>query len=259
MAPISAILLLVALVASFLCAQKAALLVFRLSQRLPEGHIANKSVPFVDFQNLPLINNPLYDKVARKFHSRKQAEELQRAMPEAIRLLCISLESGSSLEMGLRYAANNSSEPLAGELRRTVWDLEAGQGFDESLDNLRQRTGSSEIAFLAVAMEIQHQSGGNLGPILDNLAALLKQTSELKADLRTKTAQGRLSSRIVAIMPFLLVGVLSMFSPGYLVSFFSSALGVCLLILALIFEAVGVVLVRRCLTVDFTADFEEAV
>lgn len=90
------------------------------------------------------------------YRHRKRVEALEQGMPEVLRLLCTALESGSSLVMALRYAADNCSEPLAGELKRTVWDLEAGQGFDEALEKLRQRTGGSEFAYLAVAMEIQH-------------------------------------------------------------------------------------------------------
>lgn len=193
------------------------------------------------------------------YRHRKRVEALEQGMPEVLRLLCTALESGSSLVMALRYAADNCSEPLAGELKRTVWGLEAGQGFDEALEKLRQRTGGSEFAYLAVAMEIQHQSGGSLTDILESVAGLLQQTAELKDDLRTKTAQGRLSSRIVTIMPFALLAILSVFSPGYLTGFLSSPLGVCLFVLALLFEAAGIVLVRRALAVDFSVDLEEAV
>lgn len=180
-------------------------------------------------------------------------------MPELLRLLCIALDSGSSLVMALRYAADNCDEPLAGELKRTVWDLESGQGFDEALEKLRGRTGGSEFAYLAVAMEIQHQSGGSLTTILQNVSTLLQQAAELKGDLRTKTAQGRLSSRIVALMPFALLGILSVFSPGYLTGFLASPLGICLFALAMLLEATGILLVRRALAIDFTVDLEEMV
>ena len=161
--------------------------------------------------------------------------------------------------MALRYAADNCDDPLAGELKRTVWDLEAGQGFDEALENLRARTGGSEFAYLAVAMEIQHQSGSSLTNILENVSTLLQQSAELKEELRTKTAQGRLSSRIVALVPFVLLGILSIFSPGYLVEFLSSPLGICLFALAMLLEVAGVLLVRRALAIDFTVDLEGAV
>lgn len=258
MASIGAGLLLTGIIATFLSVKSLALLAAGPLARTWNDAKEHKNAPLALLQEA-LGNNKLYAKARRTFARRKHDDALQAAAPEAIRLLCISLESGSSLALALRYAANNCSEPLASELKRAVWDLEAGQSFNKALEGLRQRTGGTEFAYLAVAMEIQHQSGGSLAPILDNVASLLKQSSELKEELRTKTEQGRLSSRIVAVMPFLLLAVLSVFSPGYLSTFFSSPLGFCLLILALALELIGIVLVRRCLAIDFTLDFEEAV
>lgn len=201
--------------------------------------------------SLSIVSKPL-----RRWRDGRRAEEIQNEMPEVLRLMCIALESGSSMTAAIRYAAENSEGVLSRELERAVWDLEAGQGFNEALEKLRSRTGGSEFAFLAVAMEIQHQSGGSMADILDNVSSLLKQSSDLKTDLRTKTAQGRLSSRIVALMPFILLAVLSLFSPGYLGDFLASPLGVCLFAVALLLELLGVVLVRRALSVDCSAGLE---
>lgn len=256
MAAFSALCLLASLVTAFACARHSALVladcggiwqVFAPSRR---HHLLK------EMQERLLRVAPLAS-VLEKTRERKRTDEYQRIMPEVLRLLCIALESGASLVMALRYAANNCDEPLASELKRTVWDLEAGQGFDEALEKLRARMGGAEFAYLAVAMEVQHQSGGSLSTILESVSALLQQTTELREDLRTKTAQGRLSSRIVAIMPFALLAILSVFSPGYLTGFLSSPMGICLFALALLFECTGVVLVRRALTVDFTVDLEE--
>lgn len=257
MAAISAILLTCALGASFACAYgvaRAASTTSGLRQALSATQVRLVAERVRDHA---LSRGPIAAACART-RERRHAEELQRGMPEVLRLLCTALESGASLVMALRYAAENCDEPLAGELKRTVWDLEAGQGFDEALEKLRMRTGGSEFAYLAVAMEIQHQSGGSLTDVLESVAGLLQQTAELKDELRTKTSQGRLSSRIVTVMPFVLLALLSLLSPGYLANFLGSPLGICLFVLALMFEAVGILLVRRALAIDFAVDLEEA-
>lgn len=258
MAPISACLLIIGLVATFMSVRRISSLALRGLERSLASK-GGREGGLLSAAKDALGNNRLYARATRFHEKRKRKEAIQLAMPEAIRLLCVSLESGSSLENGLRYAASNCPEPLSSELKRAVWDIEAGHSFDSALEDLRHRTDDAEFAFLSVAMEIQHRSGGSLTPILDNLATLLKQSSELKEDLRTKTEQARLSSRIVAIMPFLLLGVLSLLSPGYLSAFFGSALGMCLLVLALAFELLGIILVRRCLAIDFSVDYEEAI
>lgn len=257
MAALSAMLLLAGLTCSFCCAYRLAGLAMRSCALRPAVLLERRHELLAHARERMGAFEPLA-RLSGSMRQRRRAARMEKALPEALRLLCISLESGASLVQALRYAADHCAEPLAGELKRTVWDLEAGHGFDEAIASLRERTGSPEFAFLAVAMEMQHQSGGSLSAILDSTSALLKQSSDLKEELRTKTSQGRLSSRIVALMPLVLVGLISLFSPGYLLSFFSSPLGACLLAMALVLEIAGVVLVRRSLSVDFGVDLEEA-
>lgn len=258
MGAISALALLGCLVLTFSCAYLGITLLLDFgSPRLPASR-AQVTAHAREMLLKTLSASP-GARIISRMHEKRRADELQREMPGVLRLLCIALESGSSLPAALRYAAQNSTGALADELNRTVWDLDAGHGFDEALERLRERTGGSEFAFLAVAMEIQHQSGGSLSDILKNVSDLLRQTSELKDDLQTKTAQGRLSSRIVALMPFALLVILSLLSPGYLSGFLSSPLGICLFVFALLLEVLGCVLVRRALSVDFSVDLEGAI
>lgn len=255
MGAISAIILLGCLSASFACARQLVVLLFDLNARhgLPNREHIRQVVR--DRCHM-IISAPLPGRFLKRSREQRRAEELRREMPNVLRLLSIALESGSSISTALRYAANNSSGALADELKRSIWDIDAGQGFDEALEKLRNRTGGSEFAFLATAMEIQHRSGGSLADILDNVSEMLKQSSELEEDLQTKTAQGRLSSRIVALMPFALLAILSFFSPGYLGGFLASPLGACLFITACLLELLGFFLVRRALVIDFSADLE---
>lgn len=257
MATISALILLAGLAATYASAQRFALVCFdQIHMRQFSLHSGRR---LLERLKKRLLSIKPFARIAKSVRMHRRTEEFERGMPEVLRLLCIALESGSSLVLALRYAADNCEEPLASELKRTVWDLEAGQGFDEALDKLRSRTGGTEFAYLAVAMEIQHQSGGSLTDILTSVSTMLQQSASLKDDLRTKTTQGRLSCKVVAIMPFALLILLSFFSPDYLSSFMGSPIGVLMFVLALLLEAVGVVLVRRAVAIDFTVDLEEGV
>ena len=102
-------------------------------------------------------------------------------------------------------------------------------------------------------MEIQHRSGGSLGEVLASVSDSLRQSAELEEELRTKTTQGRLSARIVAWMPLALAALITVLSPGYFGAFFSSPLGIALLITALLLEVAGVLLVKKALAVDLSA------
>lgn len=190
---------------------------------------------------------PALKRLKGRVKSSRRDGQLRREMPQVIRLLCISLDSGASLVQALEYAAEGSNGQMSRELKRAVWDLESGRSFSEAMKSLRRRTNGSEFDCLIVAMEIQHMCGGSLGAILESVSQMLQQTADLEEELVTKTTQARLSAKVVALMPLVVLLLLSLASPGFLGQFFESAAGVALLILALLLEAVGVVLVRRTL------------
>lgn len=251
MAPLGACLLLMAIIASFVCFSVATRALFRWAS----GHHGKTKAKGALGEGLgrKMRSLPVVRERVERAERRKREALLKRQMPDALRLLCIALDAGSSLVKALAYAAENVDEPLASELKRTVWDLEAGQGFDEAMSHLRERTGGSEFSYLAVAMEIQHQSGGSLSDVLQTISGSLRKSAELGESLRTQTTQGRLSARVVAAIPVAIVLLFSLFSPGYLASFVSSPLGAVLLVLAVALELVGVFWVRKSLDVDLSA------
>ena len=252
MAPVSALLLVTSVAAGSCAAYHAASLVCGANagsvRVLRDGLLAAVRRVAARAASLGFVSRAR----ARRLEERRQ-EQMRGEMPEMLRLICIALESGSSLIRALEYAADTCTGPLADELGKCVWDLKAGQGFDEAMDKLRKRSKIPEFGYLAAAFAIQHQSGGSLRGVLESALESLKKVSELQESLLTQTAQGRLSARVVAAMPFAVLGLLTLMSPSYLADFFSSPLGVVMLILAALLEALGIVLVRRALAVDLSA------
>ncbi len=246
-----ALALLVALAASFVCVMVAVRLILQqrqaLVQRIPRlkawaGRVRDKVLA------IPPIAHHLY-----AVYERRRRRKLREGMPEALRLICIALDSGNTLPNALGYAAENCSEPLAGELKRVVWDVQAGISFEDALESLRSRTGGTEFAYLAVAMEIQHRSGGSLEEVLASVSQTVRISYETDESLRTKTTQAQTSAKIVAVMPVIVLVVLSLFSPDYFTTFFTSPIGVLLLCLAVALEIAGILLVRRMVSFDRVA------
>ena len=136
---------------------------------------------------------------------------------------------------------------------RSVHVLETGGGAQEALEGLRTGAHASELAFVAVALDVQHQSGGAMRQVLDAATDTVKGELALRRSLRVQTAQAKLSARVVAIMPLILVAAFSLASPDFLSPFFQSAFGYVLLSLAIAMQVGGVVLVRKALAVDGVA------
>jgi tight adherence protein B len=180
----------------------------------------------------------------------KWGERLVAQIPEVLRSLGLCFNTGYSLQQAFEQVARDTPDPLGLELRQANFDIAAGRSIEEALSALERRTKASDLRFAIVALEIQHRTGGSLQYLLENAADAVLASADLRRQLSVQTAQARLSAKVVTIMPVVLVAILSLAMEGYLQTFFSSAEGLTILIVALAMEAIGVFAIRRILGVD---------
>lgn len=180
----------------------------------------------------------------------KRQESIREAVPEALESMAACLGSGFTLMQTFRQVSEDVRGPLGETFSRSAHTLEMGGSAERALAELRQGAHASELAFVAVALDVQHQSGGAMRQVLDAANDTVKGELALRRTLRVQTAQAKLSARVVVVMPFVLVAAFSLASPDFLMPFFSSVYGYALLALAIIMQVAGILLVRRALAVD---------
>lgn len=174
---------------------------------------------------------------------------MREEIPEALRTLAMSFRSGHSLPQVL-HDSSQECKGYLGYLFSVASDrIDMGATPEEALSVMRGNDRVPELSFVAVAMDIQHQSGGRIALVLESAMESIEGELKLARSLRVQTAQAKLSASIVTIMPFVLIALFSLFSPDFLSPFFSSALGMAVLALALIMQLTGVLIVRRMLNV----------
>lgn len=178
----------------------------------------------------------------------KRAEELREAIPDTLRSLSSCFQAGFSILQTFRYIENNSQSALRAYFGRAVYVLETGGGITTALRELRKAP-SGEMSFVAVALEIQHEAGSSIKPVLDAASESISSELELRRSLRVQTAQAKLSARVVSLMPFALIVVFTLTTEDFLTPFFQSFAGIALLVLALVMQIAGIMLVRRMLTI----------
>lgn len=180
----------------------------------------------------------------------KRKEEVREAIPNALESMAACFGSGFTLLQTFAQVAEEVPGKLGSLFARAAHVLETGGSAEQALGELRMGAQNSEMAFVAIALDVQHQSGGTLRQVLDAASDSVKSELALRRSLRVQTAQAKLSARVVIVMPFILMAVFSLATPSFLEPFFSSAFGLVLLMLAILMQAIGIVLVRRALTVD---------
>ncbi len=180
----------------------------------------------------------------------KRREQARDAVPAALESMAACFGSGFTLMQTFQQVSEEVKGPLGEAFARSAHVLEMGGNAQEALGELRSGAYASELAFIAVALDVQHQSGGAMKQVLEAATDTVKGELALRRALRVQTAQAKLSARVVVVMPFVLVAAFSLASPDFLAPFFTSVHGFGLLMLAMFMQALGIFLVRRALSVE---------
>lgn len=148
-------------------------------------------------------------------HKRVQTKLLSKEMPQIMRSLSVALSSGKTLTQAIEYVGTHGQGAAATEFSRAALALHCGSSLEDALAQLESRLQAPGVDLLAASLAISQRTGCPLKDLLLSTAHMVEEKAELERTLLTKTAQTRLSIRIVCTMPVLLVVLLGTISPEF--------------------------------------------
>jgi tight adherence protein B len=146
---------------------------------------------------------------------RKRIARFAELLPDCIDVIVRGIRVGYPLPVALDLVARELPDPIASEFGLTADEISFGQDVRAALANLYRRVGHEDLLFLIVAINVQTQTGGNLAEILSRLSRLIRNRVKLHLKVRALSAEGRVSAVVLSLMPFILVGGISLISPAY--------------------------------------------
>jgi tight adherence protein B len=155
----------------------------------------------------------------------RRLKAFEQQLPDTLNLLAGSLRAGYSFLQGVEAVAQETSDPMARELRRVLAEARLGRPLDEALQDVAVRMKSLDFDWAVMAIRIQREVGGNLAELLTTVADTMVQRSRLRGEVKTLTAEGRLSAIIMGLLPIGLGGFMFMSSPDYIETLFQSFAG----------------------------------
>jgi tight adherence protein B len=179
---------------------------------------------------------------------RRQRVETQALA--SIQLLASGLRAGYSVPQSIALVARESPEPTASEFALAAQEIFVGVGLADALRHLAQRTANSDYELMGIIVRVQHEVGGNLAQILDSLSETLRERFELRRQVEALTAQQRLSSLVLTILPFALLLLLSLMDRSFVEPLFSEPAGRIMLALAGLMVFVGWTVMRMVGRID---------
>jgi tight adherence protein B len=199
---------------------------------------------------IPALQNPIVLVVGavlgfflpRWYVKRRQGKRLNqfnKQLPDTITLIANALRAGSSFLQAIELVVREARPPISIEFGRVIREVNLGLPFEQALENLVRRVRSEDLELMVTAISIQYTVGGNLAEILDSIAYTIRERVRIKGEIRTLTAQQRMSGYVVAFLPIGLAGFLFIIAPNFMAPMFDSAVNVGGIPTGLILIAVG--------------------
>lgn len=184
----------------------------------------------------------------RRFAARER--KFGQQLGEAVTMMASSLRAGYSMMQSLETVSREMAHPICDEFKRVTMEVGVGIAVEDALNHMVERVKSTDLELLTVAMNVQREVGGNLAQILDTIAATIRERQELQGEVRTLTAQGRISAYIISGLPVALAVALYFLNPKYISTLWTTTIGAVMLGIAVTMIVVGFFVTRKVASVE---------
>jgi tight adherence protein B len=185
-----------------------------------------------------------------RFKRTRRLRAFEEMFPEALDLIARALKAGHAFATGLKMAADELSEPVGPEFRKTFDEQNFGLPLKDALENLTLRIPILDVRFFATAVLIQRETGGNLSEILENLAHVVRERFKILRQVRVYTAHGRLTGYVLLALPAVLGIALSFINPDHMNMLFRERIGQILLMVAIGMQTAGYIWIRQVVKIE---------
>src|SRR5262245_35665420 len=186
-----------------------------------------------------------------KYLCVKRLRRFLEQMPDSLDMISQGLQAGLGLTQALVYTAKEMPDPIGTEFSVFMEEINLGLPLPDAMKNLQEKIPLQEVSLLSTAMLVQREIGGSLADLLHKLGEVIRERFRIERQLKTLTAQNRLSAYVVCSMPPLLTAFMFATGPDMMNQMIGDPLGRMMLIGAVIFEIVGIIVFRKLIRIRF--------
>ncbi|MFF1251029.1 type II secretion system F family protein [Pseudarthrobacter sp. NPDC058329] len=158
------------------------------------------------------------------FASRRKSK-FDEQLPDTLQMLTGGMRAGHSLLRAIDGTARESDAPMSEELARIVNETRIGRDLGESMNDVAGRTSSEDFAWIAQAIEIHREVGGDLAEVLDHVAETIRDRNQIRRQVKALSAEGRMSAAVLMGLPVVLFFALILINGQYAKTFISTVPG----------------------------------
>ena len=195
---------------------------------------------------IAFLSPRFYLRTLKKQRLAKFNEQLE----DALLSMSSALKAGFSITQALENVASENRHPISFEFTLLTQELRLGVQFEVALQKMADRLQSPDFELVAVAIITARQTGGELTSVLEELAGVIRERMRITQRVRALTSQGRMQAWLIASVPFLLMLAMMRLAPDMMDAFFSSVVGVLVLLGVTVMVVCGFLWIRKITTID---------
>lgn len=181
----------------------------------------------------------------------KRRTKFADQIDDTLQLIAGSLRAGHGLATSVASVASDADAPMSEELTRAVNESRLGRSLAEALAITAQRMKSKDFDWMAQAIAINAEAGGNLAEVLEQVSRTIRERNQIRRQVAALSAEGRLSGVILIALPFALFAFFAFVQPTYTEVFFHTLIGILALVLAGLLMIVGIIWMALVVRVRF--------
>lgn len=181
----------------------------------------------------------------------KRRTQFTEQLDATLQLMASSLRAGYSMMQALSSVAKQSEEPSASELGRVVNETRVGRPVVSALEEAADRMESDDFRWATQAIAINREVGGSLAETLDGVAATIRERGQVRRQVQTLSAEGRLSAIILVVLPFFVAGFVMLVNPTYLTPLVQSPAGIGMLAAGGVMMIIGSFWLSKVVKIEF--------
>jgi tight adherence protein B len=200
---------------------------------------------------LLMLAAPFLGHLVLGFLAGKRRAKFDAQLGDTLQLLSGSLRAGHSILRAIDAAANESQSPTSEEMRRVISETSLGRDLLASLNDTAERMKNEDFVWISQAIQINREVGGNLAEVMDQVNETIRERSEIKGHIKSLAAEGKFSAYILMGLPFGIVAMLLLVTPGYMDKMFTTLLGGIMMVASAVLMTIGGLWMRKIVDLKF--------
>jgi len=179
-------------------------------------------------------------------HQQNVAEQaFLNLFPDAIDMVVRMVRAGLPIMSAVRTVGTEAPAPVNAVFASLADRVEIGVLFNDALVEAGERIGLADFRFFAVAVSLQHTTGGNIASTLEILSDIIRKRRAARLRAKATTGEVRVSAYVLGSLPFVVIGGLAIMSPAYLAPLISDPRGNVIIGSAILLLGMGFLTMRQ--------------